>query len=193
MEIVRVFENNMELLVIDTEKKEKDWIFLNCLWQYVLISKNISRTLPKCSYCGNRGEFTFEGFGAIKKVGNGIMYIPDSEGKLYMIPDIIFHYLYMHNMKPTKLFKDMVYSAPKPQTKEYIDIIEKVYYVQDKLQESEKIKCNYCNKKFKGVVVYKQGKNNSMVKIHRQHSLIQRIIGEKYIGLCANCFHLTKI
>ena len=106
MEIVRVFENNMELLVIDTEEKEKDWIFLNCLWQYVLISKNISRTLPKCSYCGNKGEFTFEGFGAIKKVGNGIMYIPDSEGKLYMIPDIIFHYLFMHNMKPTELFKD---------------------------------------------------------------------------------------
>ena len=96
-------------------------------------------------------------------------------------------------MEPTKLFKDMVYSAPKPQTKEYIDIIKRVYYVQEILPESEKIKCNYCNKKFKGAIVYKQGKNNSMIKIHRPHYLLQRIIAEKYIGLCANCFHLTKL
>ena len=124
MDIVKVFENNMDLLVVNTKENEKDWEFLNGLWQYVLISKNISRTLPKCLYCGYKGEFCFEGFGAIKKVGNGIMYIPDSNDKLYMIPDIIFHYLYIHNMEPTKLFKDMVYSAPKPQTKEYIDIIK---------------------------------------------------------------------
>ncbi|MFR5193445.1 MAG: hypothetical protein ACLTFZ_12820 [Lachnospiraceae bacterium] len=193
MDIVKVFENNMDLLVVNTKENEKDWEFLNCLWQYVLISKNISRTLPKCSYCGYKGEFCFEGFGAIKKVGNGIMYIPDSNDKLYMIPDIIFHYLYIHNMEPTKLFKDMVYSAPKPQTKEYIDIIKRVYYVQEILPESEKIKCNYCNKKFKGAIVYKQGKNNSMIKIHRPHYLLQRIIAEKYVGLCANCFHLTKL
>ena len=54
-------------------------------------------------------------------------------------------------------------------------------------------KCNYCNKKFKGAIVYKQGKNNSMIKIHRPHYLLQRIIAEKYVGLCANCFHLTKL
>ncbi|MDY2606446.1 MAG: hypothetical protein SOV90_00745, partial [Lachnospiraceae bacterium] len=46
----------------------------------------------------------------------------------------------------------------------YIDIIKRVYYVQEILPESEKIKCNYCNKKFKGAIVYKQGKNNSMIK-----------------------------
>ena len=109
MDIVKVFENNMDLLVVNTKENEKDWEFLNGLWQYVLISKNISRTLPKCLYCGYKGEFCFEGFGAIKKVGNGIMYIPDSNDKLYMIPDIIFHYLYIHNMEPTKtyiLFRD---------------------------------------------------------------------------------------
>ena len=71
----------MDLLVVNTKENEKDWEFLNCLWQYVLISKNISRTLPKCLYCGYKGEFCFEGFGAIKKVGNGIMYIPDSNDK----------------------------------------------------------------------------------------------------------------
>ena len=48
MDIVKVFENNMDLLVVNTKENEKDWEFLNGLWQYVLISKNISRTLPKC-------------------------------------------------------------------------------------------------------------------------------------------------
>ena len=57
----------------------------------------------------------------------------------------------------------------------------------------QSLKCNYCNKKFKGAIVYKQGKNNSMIKIHRPHYLLQRIIAEKYVGLCANCFHLTKL
>ena len=46
MDIVKVFENNMDLLVVNTKENEKDWEFLNGLWQYVLISKNISRTLP---------------------------------------------------------------------------------------------------------------------------------------------------
>ena len=41
MDIVKVFENNMDLLVVNTKENEKDWEFLNCLWQYVLISKNI--------------------------------------------------------------------------------------------------------------------------------------------------------
>ena len=74
-----------------------------------------------------------------------------------------------------------------------VDYSALTYYVQEILPESEKIKCNYCNKKFKGAIVYKQGKNNSMIKIHRPHYLLQRIIAEKFVGLCANCFHLTKL
>lgn len=181
----------MRLLMCNTE--EKDWAFLNCLWQYVMISKNISRTLPECSYCGVKGEFCFEGSGAIKKVGNGIMYIPGPDGKLYMIPDITFHYLYMHPVGPTKFFKDMVYSAPGSQTEEYIEIIKTVYYAQDRLQKFEKVKCKCCNKRFKGKIVYRQGNKNSMVKMYHRNCLFERIIKGRYAGLCANCFHLTEL
>lgn len=193
MEIIEVSEKNMELLLVNSGEIEKDTMFLNYLWQYVLISKNISRTLPRCNYCGCKGEFFFEGFGAAKKVGNGIMYIPDSENKLYIIPDVIFHYLYMHNMEPTKLFKDMVYAAPKPQTMEYIDIIKGVYYVQDRLSEFKNIKCSFCSKNFKGSVVYAKGKKKPIIKIHYQRYWHQRIIRKKYVGLCANCFHTTEL
>lgn len=194
MDIVRVFENDMKLLICNTEEKEKDWTFLNCLWQYVVISKNICRTLPECLYCGYEGEFCFEGFGAIKKVGNGIIYIPALDGNVYVIPDMVFHYLYMHTVKPTKFFEEMVYSAPKPYTEEYINIIKKVYYERDdRLQEFEKINCKFCNRKFTGKIVYQQGKKNSIIKIYHHNYFFERLKGEKYVGLCANCFHLTRL
>ena len=52
-------------------------------------------------------------------------------------------------------------------------------------QSLKKIKCNYCNKKFKGAIVYKQGKNNSMIKIHRPHYLLPKNYrGKVYRSLC---------
>ena len=96
-------------------------------------------------------------------------------------------------MKQTKKFEEIVYSAPKPYTKEYINTIKTVYYEGDCLQENEKIKCKCCNKKFKGKIVYEQGKQSSIIKIYQKNNLLERFIGAKYIGLCANCFQLTRL
>ena len=52
---------------------QNDIAFLNALWQYVLKSRNISRMVPTCKICHQHGEFTFEGFGGIKKIGDGVM------------------------------------------------------------------------------------------------------------------------
>lgn len=137
MKVINIPDENIESLMVNSKEEEKDWLFLNRLWKFVLYSKNISRTLPTCRYCGAKGEFCFEGFGGLKKVGNGVMYIPDAEN-LYIIPDIVFHYLFVHDMQPTDMFRNMIFSALEPETEEYIEKIKKVYYSQEKLLEYEK-------------------------------------------------------
>lgn len=191
MNVINITDENIELLMVNSKEEEKDWMFLNRLWKFVLYSKNISRTLPTCIYCGSKGEFCFEGFGGSKKVGNGVMYIPDAEN-LYIIPDIVYHYLFVHDMQPTDMFRNMIFSAPEPETEEYIEKIKNVYYEQETLLEYDK-KCDYCKKKFSGGIVYKQRKNKPKVKICHPHNLLIGKWDNKYIGLCASCFHFTKL
>ena len=66
MLVTRIDESNIHLIMSTTKKSRKrDSEFLNALWQYVLCSKEITRILPFCKICHERGKFKFEGFGGI--------------------------------------------------------------------------------------------------------------------------------
>ena len=69
MLVTRIDESNIHLVMNTTKKSRKrDSEFLNALWQYVLCSKEITRILPFCKICHERGKFKFEGFGDRKSV-----------------------------------------------------------------------------------------------------------------------------
>ena len=55
--------------------------------------------LPFCEICHERGKFKFEGLGGIKRLGNRVMYIPINDSELYIVPEILFHYFYVHKMQ----------------------------------------------------------------------------------------------
>ncbi len=88
--------------------------------------------LPFCEICHERGKFKFEGFGGIKRLGNRVMYIPMNDNELYVVPEIIFHYFYVHKMLPVQKFRDAVFSGPKPESDRYIEMVKPYYYNFDK-------------------------------------------------------------
>lgn len=192
MKVINITRNNIELIV-DLKKttEEKDNAFLNALWQYVLHSKSITRKIPKCEMCGIYGDFTFEGFGGIKKVGKGMMYILLNDEEVYAVPDTIFHYFYIHGMIPTERFRDAVVNGFNPRDKQYIDKIQGVYCLGN-WRENKKIKCRYCGKPYIGTIAYKKGKKRKDVEIYHEKYGYKIFKKDAYFSMCYNCFGITK-
>ena len=198
MLVTRIDESNIHLVMNTTKKSRKrDTEFLNALWQYVLFSKRISRRLPYCEKCHIHGKFTFEGLGGIKKVGDGLMYIPINDNELYIVPDIIFHYFYTHKMLPTQKFKSAVLSGPKPESERYIEIVKPYYYTFDN-DIGWRLVCSNCGKELKGNVIYSKGQSKS-VAVYREPLLdilfptIKVAKVNEFTILCYHCLHYQEV
>lgn len=198
MLVTRIDKCNIHLVMNITKKNRKrDSEFLNALWQYVLFSKRISRRLPYCEICHIHGKFTFEGLGGIKKVGDGLMYIPINDNELYIVPDIIFHYFYTHKMLPTQKFKSAVLSGPKPESERYIEIVKPYYYTFDN-DMGWRLVCSNCGKELKGNVIYSKGQSKS-VAVYREPLLdilfptIKVAKVNEFTILCYHCLHYQEV
>ena len=99
----------------------KDIKFLNALWQYVLFGRDSwLRIMPICRIGFCNLDFTFQGLGGMKRIELGWIYIPVDNDKLYVIPDIVFHYFYVNRIAPSKKFRNAVIYGAKPKSEEYI-------------------------------------------------------------------------
>lgn len=147
-----------------------------------------------CEICGEEGGFDYEGLGGIKRVGNGMMYIPITEKRIYIVPDILFHYFYSHNATPTSIFKKTVLHGYKPNTKQYREIVRKVYDPNCKhsiLWES--IKCSYCGNTFKGSIAFRISKYKGNVRLFHEKFYYKILYGEKHVGVCLKCLHYSRV
>lgn len=195
MLVTRIDKSNIHLVMNTTQKSRKrDSEFLNALWQYVLCSKEVSRMLPYCEICHIRGKFKFEGLGGIKRIGNRVMYIPVSDNELYVVPEILFHYFYVHKMLPVQKFKDAVLSGPKPESDQYVEMIKPYYYTFDRYIGGRKGICSNCGKELKGDLIYSKGRNKS-VAVYRE-PLVDVLFpgdGGPFTVLCYYCLHYQEI
>ena len=193
MQIIEINNDNVHLIVQENQINEKiNNEFINALWKYVLFSRNVSRTMPSCKICHKLDVFEYEGFGGIKEVGNGVMCIPSEAGDVYIIPDILFHYFYSHNLMPTKMFRDAVINGPKPDTQQYGELIREAYCLYKKRVQSWKhINCSCCGEPFEGTMAYVIGRKRK--SIHLYHEKFYHGIFRKDVGVCFNCLHYTKI
>lgn len=195
MQVTKINDGNVQLIIKDIlSTNEKDYDFLNALWEYVLFSEDVSRTLPMCQICGVNGAFEYEGLGGIKKVGNGMMYIPITAEELYIVPDIFFHYFYSHNAVPTSIFKNAVLHAPKPQTNQYREIIREVHCSNDEHCNTWKsIRCPCCGEIYRGFIGFRISKKRGNVRIFNEKFYHKILYGEKYVEVCLMCLHYSKI
>lgn len=195
LEEKKIGKDNIELVIQGFQYcDEKDQEFLDSLWKYVLFSKNISRILPTCVICKKHGEFEYEGLGGIKKVGNGIMYIPITEQVVYAVPDILFHYFFIHNVKPTETFRHAVLHSYKPNTNQYREIVKDIFYLNNKQNKAIKsIRCSNCGETFEGFIAYKLCRRRGNVQVYKDR-LVNKIFNkEKYVGVCIKCLHYSAV
>lgn len=190
MKQIKIGKGNINLIMDKKEIcKEIDMEFLNALWQYVLFSRNESRTAPFCEICYEHGKFMFEGFGGIKKVGNGNMFIPIKDNKLYIIPDIIFHYFYIHNAKPSSEFRESVIYGVKPDSEEYAEKIKPFYKPRTSF-EAMHIKCPHCGMPLESEIAYAKG-NSGNVTVYQKKGRMQ-YREEEFVDICFNCLHYIQ-
>ncbi len=195
MEEKKIGKDNIELVIQGSRScDEKDQEFLNSLWKYVLFSKNVSRILPTCVVCKKHGEFEYEGLGGIKKVGNGIMYIPITEQEVYTVPDILFHYFFIHNLKPTESFRYAVLHGHKPNTCQYREILKEIICLSEKRSKAiNSIKCSNCGEIFEGFIAYKVSRRKGDVRVYKDRFVNKMLNKEKYIGVCIKCLHYSEV
>ena len=196
MLVTRIDESNIHLVMNTTKKSRKrDSEFLNALWQYVLCSKEITRMLPFCEICHERGKFKFEGLGGIKRLGNRVMYIPINDSELYIVPEILFHYFYVHKMLPAPKFRDAVLSGPKPESDRYIDMVKPYYYNFDKYIGCRGGICSNCGKELEGDLIYSKGRNKSVAVYWEP--ILDVLFPNKNVTtftvLCCHCLHCQEI
>ncbi len=58
-------------------------------------------TICRIGFCNP--DFTFQGLGGRKMIGQGWIFTVDND-KLYVMPNSVFHYFYVHRIAPSKKF-----------------------------------------------------------------------------------------
>ena len=201
MHVTKICRDNADLIMnaslimnVSQKLKKRDTEFLDALWQYVLFSKSVSRERPFCVFCHEHGKLIFEGLGGIKEVGYGLMYIPVNNDELYIIPDIIFHYFYIHKMSPTKNFRSAVIYGPKPQSRQYTEKV-KPFYRSETILWPHMI-CPRCGESIGGPAGFIEGRKGSVL-VYRQSFLNRMLQKGRYyenerFKICHNCLHCCK-
>ena len=103
MQAILIKQRNINLIMnVWRVKLIKDTKLLNALWQYVLFGRTSwLRIKPICKIGFCNLDFTFHGLGGMKRIGPGGIYIPVDNDKLYVMPDSVFHYFYVHRIAST--------------------------------------------------------------------------------------------
>ena len=58
-------------------------------------------TICRIGFCNP--DFAFQGLGGRKMIGQGWIFTVDND-KLYVMPNSVFHYFYVHRLAPSKKF-----------------------------------------------------------------------------------------
>ena len=195
MQNIMICRDNINLIMdLKKDRNEIDQEFLDALWQYVLYSRNTSRTAPKCRLCSKQGDFKFNVLGGIKNVGNGLMYIPVNKDELYIIPDVVFHYYYIHNIAPIIKFRNAVVGGVKPDSIQYVDMVKSSYVPKEEsVVLWRHIKCDCCGNSFNGCIAFRNEKKTQNVKVYQERKFNKIFYKDNYVGVCYKCLHYTKV
>lgn len=139
---IRISSLGVQKIIEKKNSQMADREFLECLWNYVIFSKNVNRTFISCPFCNENHSFhkiynfknskecklIYSYNGTTVKVGNSIMYIVSEDMKvLYEVPDLYFHFFAEHNMIPREFFRKAVIYGVKPGTKQYYESTKEIF------------------------------------------------------------------
>jgi len=97
-----------------------------------------------CNLCSEKtGYLSAKRDGEELKLGSAEIRVIGVDGKIYAAPNLIYHYITVHNYRPPDEFIDAVLNGPRPDSHEYIK------YIQTEFSGVRKQGIDISKKKFK--------------------------------------------
>jgi hypothetical protein len=116
-------EKNVGWLGPSTEFRRMvaDDAFLDSLWRYCKTSIAQTRGMHLCELCSSHHSCIAERAGEKLSLGSAEIRVFSNAGDVYAAPNLIYHYVQVHQYRPPDEFIDAVRTGPSPQSKEYFE------------------------------------------------------------------------
>lgn len=98
--------------------------FVNRLWSHCAISIGQTRGLHECDLCQPTALIVAEHSGGRLLLGSAEMRAFGDRGTVFAAPDLIFHYVTVHEYRPPSSFIEAIEKGPVPGDQAFIDGIQ---------------------------------------------------------------------
>jgi hypothetical protein len=108
-----------------------DEVLLNLLWEYCSISVAQTRGLHSCEFCPRPESYlpplvVAERKGQKLLFGSAEIRVFSKMGDIYAAPDVIYHYVSVHNYCPPEEFVSALNEGPRPPNREFLKRLSKL-------------------------------------------------------------------
>jgi hypothetical protein len=100
--------------------------FVERLWRFCKISVGQTRGLHVCEMCGSRESNAVRRNEEELLLGSAEIRVVGIQGQLYAAPNLIYHYVVVHNYSPPAEFVDAVLTGPCPPDDRYFELLSKL-------------------------------------------------------------------
>lgn len=173
--------------------------FIKNLWEYYKCPFFTTRKVYQNEKLDGYWKF-FTAFLNGREIGLGsseIRVLDKKKGVVYASPNLIIHYIINHNYLPPQEYIKAVIEGPKPNSKDYCDMIRCTYKHIKKL-EGQNGMCPFCHSKCANFA-YKEKKEhlNDYQLVVMESSKIEKNISDMedyiYYYVCKECGHLYEV
>lgn len=99
--------------------------FVDKLWDYLRYNIIQMRGFHECNLCTEKtGYLSVKRDDEELKLGSAEIRVIGVNGKIYAAPNLIYHYVTIHNYRPPDEFIDAVLNGPRPDSSDYIKYIQ---------------------------------------------------------------------
>ena len=100
--------------------------FLTQLWTYCEKSVNDFRGFHQCDFCKATQPTSVTRNGKELRLGAAEVWVPGNNGIVYIAPNLVYHYVTVHDYMPPREFIDAVLDSPQPNTSAYIEFLDRL-------------------------------------------------------------------
>jgi hypothetical protein len=103
------------------ERKKASGALLDSVWDYCTLSFEQSRGRHECEFCLADASRISERNSQQLLLGSAEIRVLSRSGEIYAAPNLIYHYMVVHDYAPPDQFIDAVMTGPRPFSQDYRD------------------------------------------------------------------------
>jgi hypothetical protein len=94
---------------------------LDLVWDYCTLSFEQTRGRHVCEFCSEEVSRISERNGQRLLLGSAEIRVLSRHGEIFAAPNMVYHYMTVHDYNPPDQFVDAVMNGPRPSSREYLD------------------------------------------------------------------------